>query len=382
MQNNTYANITYRDQTFTLLTTGLGGTRQGPKLKPADELLLDWLHEQTQDGASGQVAIYHDRTGVLCTCAPASQKAFFSNNMLHHRQLLENFDRNKLTEPPPNGDLLEAAATPAKIILLQVPKSLELFELYLHHIALTAGPDTRVAAAFQTRHFTPKLLEISARYAGEVNQSRAHKKARLLLLTGFKTAPTAALTRQTSTYGDVIYEQYAGVFSASHIDYATQFMLDEWATNDLLAELPAPQTILDCGSGNGIIGDYLLGRYPEAHLTAYDVSRMAVASTEYNLTTHEYADRATVLLAAAIGEIKEPARFDLIVTNPPFHVEHQTDIGVSLRIFEEATGRLAAGGHLVVVANRHLNYLTHLRRNFDEVLTVAENEKFILYRCC
>jgi 16S rRNA G1207 methylase RsmC len=189
------------------------------------------------------------------------------------------------------------------------------------------------------------------------------------------------LTRQTSTYGDVIYEQYAGVFSASHIDYATQFMLDEWATNDLLAELPAPQTILDCGSGNGIIGDYLLGRYPEAHLTAYDVSRMAVASTEYNLTTHEYADRATVLLAAAIGEIKEPARFDLIVTNPPFHVEHQTDIGVSLRIFEEATGRLAAGGHLVVVANRHLNYLTHLRRNFDEVLTVAENEKFILYRC-
>ena len=86
------------------------------------------------------------------------------------------------------------------------------------------------------------------------------------------------------------------------------------------------------------------------------------------------------MIAAAISEIEEPKRFDLIVTNPPFHDEYQTDISVSLDLFLQATERLSASGYLVVVANRHLNYLTHLRRYFDEVTTVAENEKFIVYR--
>ncbi len=90
--------------------------------------------------------------------------------------------------------------------------------------------------------------------------------------------------------------------------------------------------------------------------------------------------RSGVMIAAAISEIEEPKRFDLIVTNPPFHDEYQTDISVSLDLFLQATERLSASGYLVVVANRHLNYLTHLRRYFDEVTTVAENEKFIVYR--
>jgi 23S rRNA (guanine1835-N2)-methyltransferase len=157
-------------------------------------------------------------------------------------------------------------------------------------------------------------------------------------------------------------------------------MLDEWATNVRLTEIDAPLEILDVGCGNGIIGDHLLGRYPEARLTATDISQVAIDSTRLNLANHGYQDRARVMIAAAISEIEEPKRFDLIVTNPPFHDEYQTDISVSLDLFLQATERLSASGYLVVVANRHLNYLTHLRRYFDEVTTVAENEKFIVYR--
>jgi len=77
----------------------------------------------------------------------------------------------------------------------------------------------------------------------------------------------------------------------------------------------------------------------------------------------------------------KPERFDLIITNPPFHNEHQTDISIGTDLFAEAADRLTPDGHLVVVANRHLNYATHLRRYFDEVLEVSTNEKFVVYRC-
>jgi len=194
-------------------------------------------------------------------------------------------DGNQISQTPEVGDVLQPGPNGTKINLLHVPKSVELFELYLHHLASTATPET-----------------------------------------------------------------------------------------------PAPAQILDPGCGNGIIGDYLLGRYPAAHLTAYDISRVATASTQLNLNAHGYTDRATVLEAGSLDEIKGPARFDLIVTNPPFHDEFQTDISVSTDLFLAASDRLNPGGHLVVVANRHLNYATHLRRYFDEVLVVAENEKFVVYR--
>lgn len=381
MKASTYKQVTYRDARYNLPAKALGGTRLAPMLKPADELLLNWAYDTAGSEKLPSVALYHDRMGVLCTCVRAQRKRFVSNDVRHHQRLLDAYERNGLGPAPNNLNLLELPTKGEPFNLLQVPKSLELFELYLRHIAATANPETKLASAFQTRHFTPRLLDIAAKYAGTVTQSRAYKKARLLLLSDFLPFTQAEVSLTKVVYENVIYSQYPGVFSADHIDYATQFLLDEWATNDYLAELPAPAEIIDCGCGNGIIGDYLLGRYPGAHLTAYDVSRVAVASTKSNLFEHGYRSNSQVFMASGLAQILTPLRFDLIVTNPPFHDEHQTDISISTDLFLEASDRLNPNGHLVVVANRHLNYATHLRRYFDEVLEVSVNEKFVIYRC-
>ncbi|WP_187270865.1 class I SAM-dependent methyltransferase [Neolewinella aurantiaca] len=374
--------VNHNGQSLTFPANALGGSPKEPKLKPADELLLNWAAEQCADLATEPVSVYHDREGVLCTCVGAQNKRFVSNNYLHHQRLLASYERNKTGTAPANENLLETPARGTSINLLQIPKSLELFELYLRNVALRATPETKLACAFQTRHFTPRLLEIAAKYAASVTQSRAYKKARLIMLDDFFAVTPPEISLIESEFEGIKYQQYPGVFSASHIDYATQFLLEEWSTNDHLAELSAPTQILDAGCGNGIIGDYLLGRYPEAQLTAYDVSRVATASARMNLADHGYSDRSKVVSAGALSEISEPKSFSLIVTNPPFHDEFQTDISVSTDLFLAACDRLDPGGHLVVVANRHLNYGTHLRRYFDEVLVVAENEKFEIYRCC
>jgi 16S rRNA G1207 methylase RsmC len=380
MPKLSFKTITYRDQQFHLPANALGGERTAPKLKPADELLLDWAYETAGTTELEAIGIYHDRAGVLCTCVRAQKKRFVSNNSRHYDLLTSCYQKNGLTPAPGQTSPLEPATEGFEINVLQVPKSLEMFELYLHQLAATAGPDTKVACAFQTRHFTPRLLEIASKYAKDVQQSRAYKKARLLLLGDFILTTSKVSPLTELTYGGVTYQQFPGVFSANHIDYATQFLLDEWATNPRLLEIASPIEILDVGCGNGIIGDQLLGRYPEAQLTATDISSVAVDSTLLNLSNHGYENRTKVMIAASISAIEEPKRFDLIVTNPPFHDEYQTDISVSLDLFNEASERLSATGYLVVVANRHLNYLTHLRRYFDEVIIVAENDKFVVYR--
>ncbi|MBL4708340.1 MAG: methyltransferase, partial [Flavobacteriales bacterium] len=45
------------------------------------------------------------------------------------------------------------------------------------------------------------------------------------------------------------YKQYWGVFSAKHIDYATQYFLEHIKLN------PTDNSILDLASGNGVIGN-------------------------------------------------------------------------------------------------------------------------------
>jgi len=339
--------ITHRDLPFTFPADALGGTSNAHKLKPADELLLNWLAEQE---VTNPVAVYHDRDGVLSTCLFDQKRTFLSDNVTHQQAALEHL----LTADHPGrclpdiGNPLEPLTKEHDLVVMQIPKSPDLFELYLAGIAALAGPGRKVAAAFQTRHFN-LLNDLQP---GKIPEELYHQLS----------------------YGGRTYYQYYGVFSAKHIDYATQFMLDEWATNHLLSGLPAPGTLLDIGCGCGVIADHLAQRYPDARLLATDVSRTAIASTIQN-NSYIRAELTDSLSFVAPGGV------DLIVTNPPFHDGHRNAIEPTLQLFREAKEKLSERGHLVVVANRHLNYATHLDRLFSEVIEVADNGKFMVYRC-
>ena len=351
--------VTYAGQPYRIPRAAAGGTAAAPTLRAGEELLLDWLAERP----AGPVNVLNDVDGVLAT-------------VLGQRAAARVVHRLAGPPAPPVYSVL-ADFPPAAPNLLLLPRSLDTFEQYVAAVARTAGPDTALAVAFPTRFFTPRLPEIAARYARGVAQSRARRKYRLLLLDQF-AAPAAPPERwRYVDYAGHRYPQAYGSFSAGQIDYGTQFLLDCWDQAPELRDLPAPARLLDACCGGGILAHRLHLRYPGSAVAGYDNSVFALASAR-RLLAETGGDWARFFFADALPPAAPP--YDLIVTNPPFHAGRRTTVAPARALFAAAPRALTPGGRLVVVGNRHLGYGKHLADHFPRVTTVAENDKFAVYR--
>lgn len=317
---------------------------------------------------TSQVGIYHDRFGFLTCHLRESNPIVIITQRSQEKAIMANLEANGL-EPLTLSNPLTNLEKEIDFVLLKIPKSLELFRLFLEQIVQHSSKDIEVHAAFMTRHFTPKIIEIAKEYFEEAEQGRAVKKARVLILRKKKEVEKQELINAIN-YKDQIYKQYWGVFSAAHIDYATQYFLDHLRLEE------TDQRVLDLASGNGIIGLEIAKQLPEAEIHLMDDSYLAVASAKLNgqgeNIHHHFNDNLSIF---------EEETFDLIVTNPPFHFEYEINIQVPIQLFKDCFRCLRKGGNLQLVANRHLNYKVHLEPLFSLVEVVAENEKFVLYGC-
>lgn len=388
----------YNGKTYTFHRYPKTSNRSLLPMSAADELLLtgyqDLVAEKQIDAQ--QLVLLNDRFGVLASLLQADQPQFIATyasqlkaaeqNLLLNQQSFEAADTAallSLDQLLSQGEKTVAQSLlPAQLGLMRIPKSLELFELYVALFAACAAklPEGRSAtllAGFMTRHFSPALLKIAGKYATEISQSRAHKKARLISMTGFKSdVPKPASLMRSIDYDGRTYQQYYGVFSANHIDYATQFLLEEASHRNWFGLSDnAGVHVLDMACGNGVIGARLLTDRPKAQLTAVDDSSIATLSSKINLP----ADRSRVILDDGLAAI-DTAAMDLVVTNPPFHFGYENNIEVSLNLFRQAKRVLKPEGQLIIVANRHLNYSSHLREFFEEVEVLNHNQKFEILR--
>ena len=104
-------------------------------------------------------------------------------------------------------------------------------------------------------------------------------------------------------------------------------LLGAWAGPGRPGEISggSPQTVLDIGTGSGLVALMLAQRYPEAQVTGIDSDAEAAAQARENFTSSPWPQR----LRAAHISLQEfcrgtaataaARRFDLIVSNPPFY---------------------------------------------------------------
>lgn len=332
----------------------------------SDELILDFLGDHTPSSES--LALVNDRFGFLATTLFNSKPLSVVDCKSHQKSIERNYTSNSLVLKSRTvvNALKELPAI--EIGVIKIPKSVEEFEFQIQQLHKALNADGVIICGFMTKYFTPQLLEIANKYFDDVEQSKAKKKARLLILKGKKEIEYESLILSIE-FKDKEYQQYAGVFSSEHIDYATQFLLEHLKVKE--TELK----ILDLACGNGVIANQIKIQHPDAEVHLIDDSFLAVESSKLNLS-----DDAKFHWNDSL-ELFEDHYFDLIVSNPPFHFEYETNIEVALGLFQQAHRCLKESGRFVLVANQHLNYKTHLDELFSSCSIVTESDKFVVYEC-
>lgn len=105
----------------------------------------------------------------------------------------------------------------------------------------------------------------------------------------------------------------------------------------------APKRILDLGTGSGAIALALASKYADAEVTATDQSEEAIALAKENAVTLNLSSRVTFVKGTWFEPLDEGARFDLIVSNPPYLTEAEMQTAEPEVIGHEPRSALASG---------------------------------------
>mgnify|MGYP000556952642 CR=1 FL=1 len=331
----------------------------------ADELILEQLSEE-EEGRLRNCLVIHDLFGYLSCQLNRFQAQSIITFDSQRMSLNKNIESNELSSPIQHTVLEQWSST--KTVALKIPKSIDLFRLYLSRLVEVLDEDGVVYCGFMTRNFTPAWIKLTEEYFEEVGQSKAKKKARLMILKRPVVKETKLIQQFVDDEG-MEWQQYLGVFSAGRLDPASRFLMEEM-------EIPMGEmTVLDLGCGNGVLGKFIAKQNPQASLILVDDSELAIASAKLNVEgNHQF------YCSADLSPIQEKS-VDLIVCNPPFHFEYELNTDVAFRMFKEANGILKDGGEFWVVANNNLPYKPELLKHFQKVEIVSKNRKFFIYRC-
>ncbi len=188
---------------------------------------------------------------------------------------------------------------------------------------------------------------------------------------------SSALPLQTSTgkQFELEYNQRSwqlttlpGVFSYGSLDPATRMLLDTLQTQ------PIKGKILDFACGCGVIGLCLSSLRPQNKVDLLDVNAMALASTEINIRDNAIpSENLRVVASNAFSDISD--RYDILISNPPFHRHSRQSLEVSEQLILQAPRYLRKRGELRIVANRHLPYVKLFQQSFDQV-DILKTDKF------
>ena len=268
-------------------------------------------------------------------------------------------------------DLDASLVTGARVVLLQLPRSLDALDEVASLVAAHAHPDVVVVAGGRVKHMTPAMNDVLARSFGDVRASLARQKSRVLHARSPRRGVVVDWPRSARHDGlGLTVVAHGAAFAGATVDIGTRALLAV-----LPAALPGARDVVDLGCGTGVLAAEVALARPEVRVTATDQSAAAVASARATAAASRVGERVDVVRADAADALPA-ASADLVLLNPPFHVGAAVHTGLAERLFVAASRVLRPGGELWCVWNSHLGYRPALERVVGPTRQVSRTPKF------
>jgi len=174
-----------------------------------------------------------------------------------------------------------------------------------------------------------------------------------------------------------------GVFAWDRLDAGTATLVGAM-------EIGPHDRVLDLGCGTGLAGLAAARRAGPRQLlprqtsevsedlgglaTLVDADVCAAESARRTLEANGIANGEVLL--SDCGSAVFDRRFDVVITNPPFHQGVGVDYEVACQFVRDAARVLRRGGRLFLVANRFLRYGDLIRETFGNVATAYADSRY------
>ena len=143
-------------------------------------------------------------------------------------------------------------------------------------------------------------------------------------------------------------------------------------------EVRVTDVALDMGCGAGFIGCHMARLATKGQVTMVDASLVAVEEVRRRVEQSGLTNAQ--VLSSDGAQAVSSQRFDLVVTNPPFHIGGIQTTRIGERFIREAAQVLRPRGRFYLVANRFLKYEPTMRSVFKTVEEVGGDTRFKVLR--
>lgn len=346
-----------------------------------DELLLITAFKNIQTTKPHHVLVINDHFGAIsCALLEAHPELMIwhrSDSRVSQLACQHNLALNQLDSSQLNFiSSLEPCPIQPDMVIMRIPRDHGYLQYQLQQLTDEISAQTALLIAAKAKDIHKNLLQLFSNTLGPTSASLTIKKCRLLqcqLQWPLPKTDKLWPKKWPALAQNVQLINHANVFSGDQLDIGARFLLAHLPTTDV------GQTLIDLGCGNGVLGLSALLANPELHVIFCDESYMAVESAR--LTVMENAPHLVAQCTFRVDDglsQQANASADWVLCNPPFHQQQTITTHVAKQMFVDAKRVLKPGGHLRIVANRHLPYGQQLQRIFAGCRCIASQAKFII----